>query len=118
MLSESRLSALALCSSVLGLLLLAFFSAAENPVPLRIEELGGFHGKALLKARIVSSSFSGNTLFLTLFDGNSLRAVYFNPSKEALGISARNSLVMAEGFAEENARGRSFIVSRLEILND
>jgi len=113
MLSEARISAIALLLSVAGLALLVFFSAAETPIGLKISQLEGFEGKASIEARIVSSHFSGNTLFITLFDGNSLKAVYFNPPESALETSAKNSLVIAEGFVEESAAGKTLKISRL-----
>jgi len=113
MLSEEKISAIAILLSIAGLALLAFFSNSETPVPLKIAGLEGFEGKASVNARISGSYFSGNTLFLTLFDGNSIKAVYFNPPESALEASAKNSVVVAEGFVEESAGGRVFKISRI-----
>lgn len=117
MLSEHSISKLALACSISGLLLLLAISSLEKPVFLKISQLEDSTAARIeLKARITSEFYSKNTLFLTLYDGNFLKAVMFNPSLQVLEIAEKGNRVTAVGSLQKSKRERIFLISELRKL--
>jgi len=114
MLSEKQISIIALSCSVIGFAAVMVFSALEEPVLVKISQAGEFqNSKIAVKARVISEFYSKNTLFLTLYDGNRLKAVMFNPSMQVLEIAEKDSQVMAFGRLQQNPNEKTLIVSEL-----
>ena len=114
MLSEKTVSKIAFAFSLIGFLALFLLSALEKPELLKISEIQGSNASIVqVNARIVSSSFANNAWFLRLFDGNSLSAIVYNPSPEALSIASKNSLISATGSLRKSKNSKTLIVSRL-----
>ena len=114
MLSEHSVSRLALACSVIGLVLLLAISSLEKPVFLKISQLeDSTASRIALTARITSEFYSKNTLFLTLYDGNFLKAVMFNPSLQVLEIAEKGNRVTAIGSLQQNRQERVFLISEL-----
>lgn len=114
MISERQVSIMALACSVIGLLALLFLASLEEPVFLKISQIENSGSqKIAVKARIISEHSSKNALFLTLYDGNSLKALMFNPSIEALRIAEKGNQVIAVGRIQKSNYGRAFFISEL-----
>jgi len=118
MLSEHSVSMLALACSVIGLILVFAISSLEKPVFLKISELeDSTPARIELKARITSEFYSKNTLFLTLYDGNFLKAIMFNPSLQVLEIAEKGNRVTAIGSLQKSKQERIFLISELRKLD-
>ncbi|MBI5872439.1 hypothetical protein HZB88_05170 [archaeon] len=114
MLSQHSTAMLALACSAIGLVLLLAVSALEKPLFLKISELENYPPtKIAVRARIVSEYYSKNTLFLTLYDGNFLKALMFNPSLQVLEIAEKGNRVTAVGSLQKNRKESVLFISEL-----
>ena len=114
MLSERQVSLMALACSIAGLLALLFLASLEKPVFLKISEIENSNAPRIaVNARITSVFFSKNTLFMALYDGNSLKALVFNPSAETLKIAEKGNRVIAAGKLQKSNGKPELLVSEL-----
>ncbi len=100
MLQQETISAIALCVSLTGIVMLFAFAESLEARQVQIGEIDeallGWHVK--INAKILSSYQLDSTVFLQLYDGTGkIKAVLFKPSKQQQELIGKNTFASFEG---------------------
>lgn len=116
MLSEQKLSIIALSTSMIGIFSLAFFSLTAVPQEFSVSELSEeVIGKTIsLNAKIQAFRHYNKSTFLVLTDGkSSLNAVLFNTLPEQKKLVGKNLHRAFTGVLQKRKGKFEFVISRI-----
>lgn len=119
MISSNSFAALALAISFAGVVGLFAVSLLTEPIHSKICELEGLLNQRVRVEAIVKSAFvAKNTLFISLNDGNAIRAIVFSPSREQREIARKENEVIVIGKVAEYKGELEIIAETLRRKND
>jgi len=116
MLQQERISLIALCISVSGVLALLFFAQAFEAKEVKIKNIDEslIEWQVRVNAKVVSSSQKDNIAFLQLYDGTGrIKAVIFGPKEEQQKLIAKGSFASFEGKVKLYREELEIVVERV-----